>query len=152
MRVEVRTTPADKARWQALAESRGVSLSELVRAALDGQRPRQPSRAQQRRTPPPVEPALLRELARLGNNLNQLARAANRQGPVPAAALLVRLIEIDRELGALRWAHERPTEGGVAGERGEAAAELMAPVPARAEPIAAARPSRPRRRPQPEEL
>ena len=110
MRVEVRTTPADKARWQALAESRGVSLSELVRAALDGHRPRQLSRAQLRRTPPPVEPALLRELARLGNNLNQLARAANRQAPVPAVALLVRLIEIDRELAALRWAHERPAE------------------------------------------
>jgi len=110
MRVEVRTTPTDKARWQALAESRGVSLSELVRAALDGQRPRQPSRAHLRRAPPPVEPALLRELARIGNNLNQLARAANRQGPVPAAALLVRLIEIDRELAALRRAHERPAE------------------------------------------
>jgi len=110
MRVEVRTTPADKARWQALAESRSVSLSELVRLALDGQRPRQPSRAHLRRTPPPVEPALLRELARLGNNLNQLARAANRREPVPAAALLVRLIEIDRELAALRRAHERPAE------------------------------------------
>lgn len=123
MRVEVRTTPVDKARWQALAESRGVSLSELVRAALDGQRPRQPSRTQLRRTPPPVEPALLRELARLGNNLNQLARAANRREPVPAAAILVRLIAIDRELRALRRAHERPAEVEAAGELGEAAAE-----------------------------
>ena len=102
MRVEIRTTPRDKARWQALAESRGVSLSDLVRALLDGQRPRRP-----RREPPPVDPALLRELARLGNNLNQLARAANRQEPVPAAALLVRLIAIDRELAALRRAYTR---------------------------------------------
>ena len=53
---------------------------------------------------------LLRELARMGNNLNQLARAANRRQPVPAAALLVRLIEIDRELSALRAAHERPAD------------------------------------------
>ena len=127
MRVEVRTTPADKARWQALAESRGVSLSKLLRAALDGQRPRQPSRAHLRRTPPPVEPALLRELARLGNNLNQLARAANRQGPVPAAALLVRLIEIDRELAALRRAHERPAEEQPADGRAGADAALPAP-------------------------
>ncbi len=102
MRVEIRTTPQDKARWQALAESRGVSLSDLVRALLDGQRPRRP-----RREAPPVDPALLRELARLGNNLNQLARAANRQEPVPAAALLVRLIAIDRELAALRRAYTR---------------------------------------------
>ena len=46
----------------------------------------------------------------MGNNLNQLARAANRRQPVPAAALLVRLIEIDRELSALRAAHERPAD------------------------------------------
>lgn len=102
MRVEIRTTPQDKARWQALAESRGVSLSDLVRALLNGQRPRRP-----RRETPPVDPALLRELARLGNNLNQLARAANGQEPVPAAALLVRLIAIDRELAALRRAYTR---------------------------------------------
>lgn len=143
MRVEVRTTPEAKARWQALAESRGVSLSELVRLALDGQRPRQASRALSRRAPPPVEPALLRELARLGNNLNQLARAANRAGPVPAAALLVRLIEIDRELGALRRAHEQPAEG-------EAAAGPAPPAPGRAEPPApsgaAARAAQARRR------
>jgi hypothetical protein len=112
MRVEIRTTAADKARWQALAESRGLSLSDLVRALLDGQR-RSP---RPRRAPPPVEPALLRELARIGNNLNQLARAANRQAPVPAAALLVRLIEIDRELAALRRAHERPAEEREPGE------------------------------------
>lgn len=135
MRMEVRTTRADKARWQALAESRGVSLSELVRLALDGQRPRQPSRACLRRAPPPVEPALLRELARIGNNLNQLARAANRAGPVPAAALLVRLIEIDRELAALRRAHERPADAGEApGEAGEAASRSVPPPPGRAGP------------------
>ncbi len=74
-----------------------------------------------------MEPALLRELARIGNNLNQLARAANRQAPVPAAALLVRLIEIDRELAALRRAHERPVaelgpgEEDVGGEAGASA-------------------------------
>tara|TARA_R110002012_G_C11656889_1_gene611806 strand:+ start:95 stop:274 length:180 start_codon:yes stop_codon:yes gene_type:complete len=57
-----------------------------------------------------VDPALLRELARIGNNLNQLAHAANRRQPVPATALLVRLIEIDRELSAIRQAHERPAD------------------------------------------
>lgn len=75
-------------------------------------------RPRSHRAPPPVEPALLRELTRLGNNLNQLARAANRQEPVPAAALLVRLIEIDRELAALRRAHERSVDAGVGEEAG----------------------------------
>ena len=104
MRIEIRTTPEEKRRWQEIAENKGVSLSELVRSALGGQRLRK------RREPPRVDPDLLRELARMGNNLNQLARAANRRQPVPAAALLVRLIEIDRELSALRAAHERPAD------------------------------------------
>ncbi|RJK96623.1 plasmid mobilization relaxosome protein MobC [Paracoccus aestuarii] len=104
MRIEIRTTPEEKRRWQEIAENKGVSLSELVRSALGGQRLRK------RREPPRVDPDLLRELARMGNNLNQLARATNRRQPVPAAALLVRLIEIDRELSALRAAHERPAD------------------------------------------
>lgn len=104
MRIEIRTTAEEKLRWQALAENKGVSLSALVRSLLDGQRLRN------RREPPKVDPVLLRDLARIGNNLNQLARAANRRQPVEAVALLVRLIEIDRELSAVRQAHERPAD------------------------------------------
>lgn len=104
MRIEIRTTAEEKLRWQALAENKGVSLSALVRSLLDGQRLRK------RREPPKVDPVLLRDLARIGNNLNQLARAANRRQPVEAVALLVRLIEIDRDLSAVRQAHERPAD------------------------------------------
>lgn len=104
--IKLRATAAERARWQALAASRGVSLSELIRASLGGLRLRT------RREPPPVAPELLRELARIGNNLNQLARAANRHEPVTATALLARLIEIDRELGALRVVHTRADPPG----------------------------------------
>lgn len=104
--IKLRATAAERARWQALAASRGVSLSELIRASLGGLRLRA------RREPPPVAPELLRELARIGNNLNQLARAANRRDPVTAAALLARLIEIDRELGVLRAVYTRADPPG----------------------------------------
>lgn len=99
--IKVRASADERARWQALAVNKGVSLSELIRARLDG------SRLRSRREPPPVDPGLLRELARIGNNLNQLARAANRREPVTATAMLVRLIEIDRELAGMRAAHTR---------------------------------------------
>lgn len=101
-RIELRVSPEEKIHWQAIAASRGVSLSELIRAALSGQRLRS------RRAAPRIDPDLVRELARIGNNLNQLARAANRRSPVETISLLVRLIEIDRELAVLRAAHERP--------------------------------------------
>lgn len=99
MRIEIRTTLAEKLHWQKVAKNKGISLSELVRSLLGGQRLRK------RREPPKVDPALLRELARIGNNLNQLARAANRHTPLSATAVLVRLIEIDRELAAVKAAH-----------------------------------------------
>lgn len=103
-RIELRVSAEEKAHWQAIATSRGVSLSELIRAALSGQRLRT------RRAAPRVDPDLVRELARIGNNLNQLARAANRRPPVETVSLLVKLIEIDRELAVLRAAHERPRD------------------------------------------
>ena len=99
--IKLRASRDERARWQALAAARGMSLSELIRSRLDG------TRLRARREPPAVAPDLLRELARIGNNLNQLARAANRREPVTATAMLARLIEIDRELAALRAAHQR---------------------------------------------
>lgn len=101
MKIEIRTTVEEKRRWQEIAKNRDVSLSELVRSFLNTQHLRK------RREVPKVHPDLLRELARIGNNLNQIAHAANRRAPVPAAALLVQLIEIDRELASLRASHER---------------------------------------------
>jgi len=104
MRIEIRTTAEEKRHWQEIAENKGVTLSELVRSSLGGLRLRK------RREAPRVAPDLLRELARIGNNLNQLAHAANRRRPLETTVLLIRLIEIDRELAAIRAAHERPAD------------------------------------------
>ena len=105
MWIKIRTTDEEKRHWQDIAENKGVSLSELVRSSLGGLRLRK------RREPPKVAPELLRELARIGNNLNQIAHAANRHHqPLASTALLIRLIEIDRELAAIRSAHERPDD------------------------------------------
>ncbi|MBA1159404.1 MobC family plasmid mobilization relaxosome protein [Microvirga mediterraneensis] len=99
--VQVRASAEELARWQAKAKAAGMRLSGLVRQALDEARPAR------RRSRPLVDPALLRQLALIGNNLNQLARWANRdRGGVDAVAVVARLIEIDRELSAVRAAVE----------------------------------------------
>lgn len=103
MWIKIRTNPEEKRRWQEIAKSKGVSLSELVRSLLNEQRLRK------LRAVPSVDPALLRELARTGNNLNQISHAINGRQPMPTLALLVRLIEIDRELSAIRQAHKVST-------------------------------------------
>lgn len=108
MRIEVRTTAEEKRHWQEIAASRGMDLSSLIRSLMTGQR-------RSRRKPPPVaDPALLRQLASIGNNLNQLARVshwyARRGEAIPAAAILARLIEIDRELSVIRRAHEASSD------------------------------------------
>ena len=99
--LQLRCTPAERERWRTKAGEAGVSVSALLRDALDGAKAR-------RRRRSTADPALVRELARIGNNLNQLARWANRdKGGVEAVAVLARLVEIERELVALRGAAER---------------------------------------------
>lgn len=105
MWIKIRASEEQRDAWYEKARLKGVTFSELVRQSLDGVRVQR--RHQLRR----VDPDLLRQLARLGNNLNQLARWANRdQRHVESAALLARLIEIDRELAALRKAYELPAD------------------------------------------
>jgi len=59
--------------------------------------------------PPAVAPALLRQLVGLGNNLNQIARAANanRAGPFDQVRILAALAAIERELADIRERHSR---------------------------------------------
>ena len=100
-RIEIRASETDRAQWAGKAKAAGLTLSGLIRQALnDAPMPR-------RRRRVAVDPALIRELARVGNNLNQLARWANRdREAVEARAVIARLIEIDREIAVIRQAYE----------------------------------------------
>jgi hypothetical protein len=55
-----------------------------------------------KRAVPTTDPALLRQLAAIGNNLNQLAKWANATKPTSSAGVVAALIAIDRELEAIR--------------------------------------------------
>lgn len=100
-RIELRIADEAKRAWEEKADATGLSVSEIIRIAVDGL-------PVKRRKRVAVDPALLRQLAQIGNNLNQLARWANRdRQSVEAQAVIARLIEIDRELAALRASVEQ---------------------------------------------
>lgn len=102
-------------RWRTEAAARGVNLSDLLRLTLatalaggeaDGavttRRPPPRRRSAEGACGPPAaaDPALLRQLAWIGNNLNQIARVANSNG-VTDARTLIALQRIRLQLDAL---------------------------------------------------
>ena len=91
--VPVRFTPGERDGLQRDSTASRVSLSEFIRAA-----------ALKRRLPPPAAPEVNRrtyeELARIGNNLNQLVRAVHAKAvAVVDAAILHQLADAVRRLG-----------------------------------------------------
>lgn len=61
-RIEIRCTPAERQGWEAQAAAQGCSLSTLIRQSLA-----------KRQTACVADPALVRQAAAIGNNVNQLA-------------------------------------------------------------------------------
>lgn len=83
---------------ELLARSRKPRLAEWIREyCLDAHVPRANSL-------PRIDPNLLRQLAGLGNNLNQIARAINSQDwkPVDRVQVVAALASIERELVFLK--------------------------------------------------
>ena len=69
--VKIRASEAERAEWHAKARSAGLTLSDLVRRSVGRVRPWTVAHAD-------VERERTRELARIGANLNQIARWASR--------------------------------------------------------------------------
>ena len=91
--VKFRATPPEKERIEQLAKKLGISMTKLIlMAVLEGHPP------SIRR----VDPALLRHLSTIGNNLNQVARACNYRAkvgdPIDGIALLIVLRRILDEI------------------------------------------------------
>ena len=92
-----RVSAAELAAWQAKAAAAGVSLSELLRQAMARtQTWTAPAREVERERP--------RQIARIGSNLNQIARWAHTHVDEDLAVVevLAHLVAIERALTALR--------------------------------------------------
>lgn len=94
----MKATADELAAWKALAKSYHVTLAELIRGLLAGQPPAPNRRAVRHRPPPKVDPDLIRQVAAIGNNLNQIARRCNRGDRFE---VLAELASIERELAEL---------------------------------------------------
>lgn len=99
-----RLTEPELCEWREKAARAGVSLSELMRASMS-------------RTRTWTAPALsavrerTRELARMGSNLNQIARWANtHKGAADAAEVIAHLVAIEQALASLRRLESPPPE------------------------------------------
>ena len=102
--VVLRCTAAEKLAVGATAKAAGVTVSALLRETLGLVRSRR------RKPVPSVDPALIVAVARIGGNLNQIARQINRSAAAPndqgvntldALAVAVRLVGIERQLAAI---------------------------------------------------
>lgn len=91
-----RVTAEELAEWKEKASRAGVTLSELLRRSMRRTQVWTAGAAD-------IERARVREIARIGNNLNQLARWANtHKGAAEAVEVVARLTAIERELAGLR--------------------------------------------------
>ena len=95
--ITLRVTAKTRADWKLPGTSIGTALSATGYASRC-RHDTGPRILPRRRPPPPADRALLAAIGRVGNNLNQLARAANRQQWPDPLTLLERLISIERAL------------------------------------------------------
>ena len=66
---------------------------------------------QRKRRPIPIaDPALLRQLAAIGNNVNQIARWCNEHQPSDSVSVSAALVAISRELNELKHNHARQNQ------------------------------------------
>ena len=93
--VKIRAREAERTEWHAKARSVGLSLSDLVRQSIRRVRTWTIAHAE-------LERERTRELARIGSNLNQIARWANtHKENAEVVEVVAHLVAIERALDTL---------------------------------------------------
>ena len=103
--VSVRIDKPTAAEWRERAAASGLSLSDWIRGAIDANQQtnlptpqRRPVRV--RDTSNDADPALMRQLAGMSNNLNQIARALNECRLAGSSVQLVEVLALLRSIEA----------------------------------------------------
>ena len=103
--VKIRARESERAEWHTKARRAGLSLSALVRRAIERTQTWTVAHAE-------VERARAAGLARIGNNLNQIARWANtHKGGAEAVQVMAHLVALRREIRTFAGVEE-PTDDG----------------------------------------
>ena len=93
--MKIRASESERAEWHAKARSAGLSLSDLVRRSVGRVRTWTVAHAE-------LERERTRELARIGSNLNQIARWANiYKDNAEVVEVVAHLVAIERALDTL---------------------------------------------------
>lgn len=97
--IKLRVSETERDSWNAKAKAKGLTLADYFRLLAD-EKPTNISPVQQvkRRNFTKADPELLRQVAKIGNNLNQIARAVNSG---ESLKVLEQLISIERKLKEL---------------------------------------------------
>ena len=103
----MRLTDDEYTKLEELATAEGITKADYVRQKLDLESvKRSPMIKKQVRQFTPVDPSLLRQITRIGNNLNQIARKANGEGFDSTLTLLQILLGIERRLKQVQDAYQ----------------------------------------------
>lgn len=100
--VHIRVSQQEHLAWHTLAHDHNLSLADYIRQLLGDNKPtRRPTRRRSR-TCHQVDPELLRAIARIGNNCNQLARWCNTyKRATEAVQVCAQLVIVQRQLAGL---------------------------------------------------
>lgn len=103
--VNIKVTEKERAEWQAFAQLKNKNLSDVLRQLIANEMgvkirlENLPVKKKQIRTSRKVNPEFLRALAKIGNNLNQIARWANTyKSNADALEIIQALLAIQRAL------------------------------------------------------
>lgn len=92
-RIPIRLSDSEKSKLLSLADGR--ELAPWIREVCLNEKPKH------RITPPKIDPDLIRHLAAIGNNVNQIARVLNSKPDVETALVAVQISHIQKALDEL---------------------------------------------------